>query len=329
MLFLLPALLALSAVYAAGITDVVIFGDSFSDQSRLYSLINGTYPGKNYQSVYPPDAIAGDGGFQWPYYLGLYGNYTIWNYAVGGAVCSEALTPLDGIPDVTSGQPAWFIEDHMVSDNKTGEQTLLLDPDSFTVIVFIGTNDVGMSSFISNDQLANVSLPDIADCQLNAIRNMHSLGARHFILNALTPLHLTKLYSNSSEPTFYWPKEHDGEAWNKGMYNIVHSVNRILSDGVKVLNAEWQGDGEVEWFDTYALFEEFYYNPTPYFNGSIPADTTEPCHQCPVDSTQACVDCPLDEHDSHMLWDDLHPGEQTGRNLAMEMHKKIGGQSAY
>lgn len=55
----------------------------------------------------------------------------------------------------------------------------------------------------------------------------------------------------------------------------------------EVLNAEWQGDGEVEWFDTYALFEEFYYNPTPYFNGSIPADTTEPCHQCPVDSTQA------------------------------------------
>ncbi|KIY68267.1 carbohydrate esterase family 16 protein, partial [Cylindrobasidium torrendii FP15055 ss-10] len=275
---------------------------------------------------------AADGGIQWPYYLGLYGNYTIWNYAVGGAVCNESLTPLNDRPDVASGQPAWFVEDHIASESETEKQRLLLDPDSFVVIIFIGTNDVGIGSFITNDQAADVTLADLADCQVNAIRDMHRLGARHFILNALTPLHLTKLYSNSSDPTIYWPKPHDGEAWYKDMYNIVHRLNRLLSDRVSALNAEWRGNGEVQWFDTYALFEELYFNPALYFNGSVPANTTGHCHQCPdPDDYRLCGigDCTLDERDSYMFWDELHPSEQTGRNLAMEMHKKIGGQSRY
>ncbi len=30
-----------------------------------------------------------------------------------------------------------------------------------------------------------------------------------------------------------------------------------------------------------------------------------------------------------MWWDELHPSEQTGRNLAAEMYKKILGESQY
>lgn len=40
-------------------------------------------------------------------------------------------------------------------------------------------------------------------------------------------------------------------------------------------------------------------------------------------------DCIGDERDSYMWWDELHPSEQTGRNLAKEMLKKINGQSIY
>ncbi|KAJ3714620.1 hypothetical protein DFJ43DRAFT_1007670 [Lentinula guzmanii] len=274
---------------------------------------------------------AANGGVQWPWYLGLYGNYTIWNYAVGGAVCSNNLTPLYGEPDVSTGQQAWFIQDH-IDAYKTSHQKLSLDPSSFVVVQFIGTNDVGIGSFLTTDEAANVSLPDVADCQLNSLKSMHALGARNFILNSLIPLQLTGLYSNSSAPTIYYPEVHDGNAWNKGMYNLVHSLNRMLSDGIDVLNVEWAGDGRIEWFNTYDFFKTMYNNPTQYFNGSIPANVTGHCHQCPDpdDYTQCGIgDCTLAERDSYMWWDELHPSEQTGRNLAAEIYKKIEGKSEY
>ncbi|KZV97992.1 hypothetical protein EXIGLDRAFT_810005, partial [Exidia glandulosa HHB12029] len=251
---------------------------------------------------------AADGGVQWPYYLGLYGNYTIWNYAVGGAVCSNSLTPLYGEPDVSGGQMDWFIQDHIGLHGR-----LLLDPDSFSVIIFVGTNDVGFGSFLTDDQPDNSTLPDIADCQLHTIRRLHSLGARKFVLNLLTPLQLTKLYSNSSDPTIYHPAPHNGTVWHKRMNDLVHTMNRLLSDGVKSINSEWRGNGRVEIFDTYRLFQEMFHHPMRYFNGSIPANVTGHCHQCPdPDDYRQCGlgDCTLDQRDSYMYWDELHPSEQ-------------------
>ncbi|KAK1219443.1 hypothetical protein PQX77_017815 [Marasmius sp. AFHP31] len=245
----------------------------------VYSISNGTFPGKNYQQVYPPADHAADGGFQWPFYLGMYGNYTISNYAVGGSVCSNDLTPLFGNPDVLTGQQAWFIEDH-ITGYGTPRQKLHLDPQSFVVIIWVGTNDVGIHSILTSDTPTLVSLADVADCQLNAIRKMHKLGARRFILNSLIPLHRTRLYADSDEGTIYWPDPHNGTVWHKGVYNLVHSLNRMLNDGVQNLNREWKGDGKVEWFDTYRFFEDVYNNSERYFNGSIAANVTGHCHQC-------------------------------------------------
>ncbi|KAL0576781.1 hypothetical protein V5O48_005189 [Marasmius crinis-equi] len=323
----LTCALALASVAVARITDVVLFGDSYTDQSRSHSISNGTFPGKNYQQVYPPADNAADGGFQWPFYLGLYGNYTISNYAVGGSVCSNDLTPLFGNPDVLTGQQAWFIEDHISSN-----QTLLLDPDDFVVIIWIGTNDVGIHTILTSDTPNLVSLADVADCQFEAIRKLHDLGARRFILNSMIPLHLTRLYADSDEGTIYWPDPHNGTVWHKGAYNLVRSLNRMLNDGVQNLNREWKGDGKVELFDTYRFFEDMYNDPGRYFNGSLPANVTGHCHQCPDphDWRQCDIgDCTLDQRDSFMWWDELHPSEQSGRNLANEMNKKINGESAY
>lgn len=86
-------------------------------------------------------------------------------------------------------------------------------------------------------------------------------------------------------PTIYWPVEHDGNTWNKAAYNFVHTINRILKDGIDDLNEEWANNkegGKISYFNTYDFFEELYHNPTQYFNGSIPANVTGHCHQCPV-----------------------------------------------
>lgn len=249
--------------------------------TKRFSLQSVNPPVNGHQPNSPSQAdTAADGGIQWPYNLGLYGNYTVWNYAVGGAVCSNALTPMFGEPDVSGGQLDWFIQDH-VAHNGTSKQRLLLDPDTFVVIIFVGTNDIGFGSFLTDDQSDEVTLPEVADCQLNTIRRMHSLGARNFILDSLTPLQLTKLYSNSSDPTIYNPAAHNGTVWHKSMTNLVHTMNRLLRDGVGAINSEWRADGRVEFFDTYSLFEDMYNHPGGFFNGSIPANVTGHCHQCP------------------------------------------------
>ncbi|KAJ7583601.1 GDSL lipase/esterase [Mycena floridula] len=323
------ALVLLASVALAKIKHAVLFGDSYTDQSRQHSINNGSFPGKDYQEIYPPVDTAADGGFQWPFYLGQYGNLTISNYAVGGAVCNNSVTPLSGYPDVSSGQQQWFIEDFLGQHQK-----LLLDPSEFVVIIFIGTNDVGINQFITDDSQPNVSLVDLADCQLDSIRKLQKLGAQNFILNSLIPLQLTGLYANDSSPTIYWPLEHDGNAWNKRAFNFVQSLNRLLKDGVAVLNQEWSSGnrGIVSYFDTYAFFEEMYHNPVQYFNGSIPPNVTSHCHRCdtPTDFHFCGIgDCTLDQRDSFMWWDELHPSEQTGRNLAAEIVKKIAGRSKY
>jgi phospholipase/lecithinase/hemolysin len=331
---LLPFLLYfLSSV--AKIKHVMFFGDSYTDQSRQHSIANGTYPGKDYQEVYPPVDAAADGGFQWPWYLGLYGGYKIWNYAVGGAVCSNALTPLFGSPDVISGQRDFFVLDHIGS-----KQRLLLDPSEFVVIIFIGTNDIGINSFVTDSQAANVSLADLADCQFNSIKQLAELGARNFIINSLIPLQLTRLYANNSSPTIYWPTEHDGETWNKRAFNFVRSLNKHLKDRIEIINEQWstfsqsskKNPAHISYFDTYAFFEELYNNPSKYYNGSIPANVISHCHQCSVPTDYHFCrigDCTLEERDSYMWWDELHPSEQTGRNLAAEMMKKIEGRSSF
>ncbi|KAL0953064.1 hypothetical protein HGRIS_007264 [Hohenbuehelia grisea] len=312
--------LLLAGTAIGKIRDVVLFGDSFTDQSRQHSIANGTYPGKNYQEIYPPADTAADGGIQWPWYLGVNGNFKIWNYAVGGAVCSERLTPLYGMPDVSEGQMAWFIEDHVV------QQRLTLDAEQLVVVIYVGTNDIGIKSFITGDQAANVTLGDVAECQLNTIWRMRKLGARKFVLNSMIPLHLTRLYANSSAGTIYWPETHDGALWHRNAYEYVRSVNGMLRDGVARLNREFAGDGKVVLFDTYGLFGEMYGHPWRYLNGTIAPNATGHCHQCPDanDWRQCGVgDCSAEERDSYLWWDELHPSEQAGRVLAVAIERLL------
>ncbi|KAH8833908.1 GDSL lipase/esterase [Flagelloscypha sp. PMI_526] len=313
------------------VKHLVFLGDSYTDQSRSHSISNGTWPGKNYQEIYPPADTSADGGVQWPWYLGLYANATIHNYAVGGAVCNNSNSALFDIPDVVHGQEDWFVEDH-ITGNGTAHQVLRLDPSEFVVILWIGTNDLGINNFATDDQRDGVSLADVANCQIESIRRMYSFGARRFIVNSLIPLELAPLYNGSSAPVIYWPYEHDGEAWHKRMQNFVATVNTLVKLGVKDLKEEWKGQASVEWFDTYSLFKEMYDHPENYFNGTLPPTSHNWCHRCdvPTDWHYCGIgDCVGDERDSFMWWDELHPSEQAGRVLADEIWKKINGKSHY
>ena len=123
------------------------------------------------------------------------------------------------------------------------------------------------------------------------------------------------------------------------MTNLVLSLNRSFFDGMRALDAEWRGDaGSVQGFDTYGLFEGMYHVLAWFLNCSVSANVTGivVCEYllgfCSYRSVVA------DDYDAcsgdwrsgtHTWWDELHPSEQTGRNLAAEMHKKIEGKSTY
>ncbi|KAF8310069.1 hypothetical protein DL93DRAFT_2169916 [Clavulina sp. PMI_390] len=334
--FKLAAILGSLQVSLGKIKHVALFGDSFTEvgyrRSRSHSISNGTVIGKDYQEVYPPTDSAADGGFQWPFYLGLYGGFKIWNYAVGGAVCNYYNSGLASspVPDVLYGQTAWFVQDHVIGNN-THNPTLDIPPDETMAILWVGTNDVGIYNFITSGELHNMSFPDVADCQMQTLEKLHSVGVRNFIVMSMIPLQITGLYRNASDPIIYWPWVHDGNVWNQGAYNAPRTINRLVQDGITSLQQKWS-DSKIEYFNTYDFFFELYDNPTKYFNGSIPANVTGHCHQCPnATDWHYCGDgdCTLDQRDSYMWWDELHPSEQTGRNIAKEMLKKILGTSLF
>ena len=73
----------------------------------------------------------------------------------------------------------------------------------------------------------------------------------------------------------YYPSpQRNGTAWKLEMTKLVLTLNRILFDGVRALDAEWRGvAGRVQWIDTHRL-SEMYHHLARFFNGSISVNVT-------------------------------------------------------
>ena len=67
-------------------------------------------------------------------------------------------------------------------------------------------------------------------------------------------------------------------------------------------------------------------NPAGYYNGSAPANVTGYVNQCSL-TTGECVRDP--NPDSFMWFDELHPTEQTDRQIAKEYGNVLAGNSSY
>ncbi|KAL9620404.1 MAG: hypothetical protein Q9160_005104 [Pyrenula sp. 1 TL-2023] len=285
-------------------------------------------------------------------YLSLYTGLPFDNYACGGAACSNALTPL-GPPDVSTDQLAWFIKDHVLSNSSTNSTTSPLNISGSTTlaILWIGTNDLGIHSLLAPDSPTSspfsptipplsagsdnaTTVPSLASCQLSHIRTLYTQhGIQNFLLMSTIPLHLTRLYSPLSTPTIYYPTPHDGPTWSRSIFHLSTALNTLLQAGAATLASSLASNPNppsITFFDTYALFERIYLSPSTYLNGTLPANVTGHCHQCPdANDWRRCGegDCVGEgERDSFMWWDELHPSEQTGRVVAGEVARLLGGQ---
>jgi len=231
-------------------------------------------------------------------YLSLYTDLPYDNYACGGAVCSNKLTP-SSVPDVSGGQLAWFVQDHVLANSSSPNKPAQLDisGQSALAIIWVGTNDLGIHSLLQPDNYTAPYAPaippltpgndnattinDLARCQLAQVQTLYSqYGIKNFLILSTIPLHLTALYAANDSGTIYYPETHDGRAWNLNMYHMENALNGFLDAGVGTLGAQLP-DASVSFFNTYKFFEQLYLYPEQYYNGSIPASVTGHCHQCP------------------------------------------------
>lgn len=160
LLTLLPAV-ALSKPESTGpfhknqIKTLVTFGDSYTD---TFWITNG--------------------GVQWPTYVARYANIQNYPYARSGATCSNDLT-FRPFPPLFESQIPTFL-----GDKKNG--TVKVDPRSTLYTLWLGTNDIGVSSLLTGDNSA--SIVDVAGCLVNWVKVMYDHGARNFLFQNVSGL---------------------------------------------------------------------------------------------------------------------------------------------
>ncbi|KAG6820035.1 hypothetical protein H0H93_006270 [Arthromyces matolae] len=148
------ALLAVSASASSTglrpnqVKNLVTFGDSYTDV-----------------------VITGDAGVSWPTYAAGYAHVSLHPFARAGATCSNNLT-YRPFPSLFESQlPLYFTEKNNGS--------LRLNPQETLYTLWIGTNDLGVNSIISDSNTA--SLVEVTSCMVNWVKVLYESGARNFL----------------------------------------------------------------------------------------------------------------------------------------------------
>ena len=147
------SLVSAKGVKRGQIKNIVTFGDSYTDI-----------------------VLAGDDGTAWPLYVADYANLTLIPEAHAGATCSNALT-FRPFPPVTESQLPTFFE--QLSNGSLPEVSRHQDGTVYTL--WIGTNDLGVSSIISGQQTPGVTVVNTTQCAINWVKALYAKGGRNFI----------------------------------------------------------------------------------------------------------------------------------------------------
>ena len=204
-------------------TSLVVFGDSYTDDSRLGYFINndGDAPPVGYEN--PANYAAADGGRPWPQYVAQYSGANIYNYAVSGAVCSNDITPrwfsaIDApFPDIKGYEvPAYLADSEYVLPNGT---KFMQDPVDETVYaIWIGTNDLGYDALIEDAQVPGTNISTYLDCVYNQLERVYDNGGRYFVIMNAPPLNLAPEYGIPGQggvgPNQYWSDKGEGVGGN-------------------------------------------------------------------------------------------------------------------
>ncbi|CAD6502281.1 BgTH12-02519 [Blumeria graminis f. sp. triticale] len=328
-----------SSGWIPSLTNLVVFGDSYTDESRLPYFINhnGTAPPTGFL---PPasNATAG-GGMTWARHVAKSTGAKLYNYAVSGAVCDNNLvnryiSVLYGpFPDVVYEVNAFVSDSTFI--NETTNTPFFADRDESNTIysIWIGTNDLGVNGFLTDSNLHESSLPSFTDCIMDKFDQIYANGGRYMVLMNLAPLQLTPLYGmpqvGGLSKSSYWGEKPTNTSEISGkMKEYTKTVNSLLSYRIpyEKLIAERYPDASFAIFDTNSLITDIYNSPNDYL--VAPANSTHQYFKCDPVPWGKCVRQP--EGLDHYLWfDELHPGEKTNEVIAGEFVKLVQGTSSY
>ncbi|KAJ4480570.1 GDSL lipase/esterase [Lentinula edodes] len=290
-----------SSLAPGQIKTLVAFGDSYTDTTAM-----------------------ADGGATWPTYAAGYANVSLFSFAKAGATCSNNLTSVPFPPVFGSQLPTYFAE---LSNGTLPD----LPPDETLYTLWIGTNDVGSSALLTGHGAPGVSLVDTVSCAVNWVKTMYVSGARNFLFQNMAPLQNTVLYSANSYPNFYWTAERNTTGWNVFMSEMTRAGNKLQELMLEALVPSLK-DAHLGLFDSYSLFEDMIANPATYLNGTAALNITGCAHSCVYQLNESTADtgiCTIangTDRDSFLWYDELHPSEQTERNIAREIAEVIEGK---
>ncbi|KAH8884746.1 hypothetical protein GQ53DRAFT_879396 [Thozetella sp. PMI_491] len=323
--------------HQAPFTNLVTFGDSYTDNGRLgyYFGHNGTGPPPGvYQTVTNKTA---SGGLAWGQFVEQYARVNYFDYAVSGATCSNALVSrwLAGIgrsfPSVMDDEIPSFQADvsfKALYPDRTPENTVYA--------LWIGTNDLGFTgAMLSDSQTPGATITDFVSCVWTVFDSIYKTGGRRFVLLNEAPLQLSPLYASISQGgdsnDQFWPNKtlYNTTEYSEKIRQYTTSVNTMFDYGVPfnlVVKSRWPR-ATFSIFDVHSLMTDIYNNPKQYLDA--PYNVKGSYHTCdPSGST--CVDhSDLGPLSGFLWYDSLHPSEKTDSIIAKHFLDVVAGNSTY
>lgn len=317
-------------------TDLVTFGDSYTDEGRLawFEAHNGTAPPPG--TYFPPINTTTDGSYIWARTVADITGVTLHDYAVSGAVCSQLLTPrysaaIPGLfPSVTEYEIPAFLADFQRND------TLNLNVETTMFSLWIGTNDLKNGALLTDEQTPGVSITNVTDCAVNAITRLYDEGARYFIFQNAVPLFLAPLYATAERNgvtgvNHYFPTKDNFlngnlTAISDRMREEVLATNQIWKYQLPAVAATLK-DAKIAIFDSHALFLDIIYNPEQYL--TAPFNTTGYIYHCNTTNNCATSYIADDRRNGYVWYDELHPSQRTDAIVAEEFSKAMQKESKW
>ena len=311
-----------SATGLKSLENLVTFGDSYTDEGRLNYFFNHNGTAPPVGALLPASSSTASGGKAWGRFVAEKTGAKYYNYAVGGATCSNQI-----ISRYVSGihQPFPSVLDYEIPTFKTDVTFKDLYPnrnaDNTAYALWIGTNDLGFDAFLSDSQVSGTTISTYIDCIWTVFDNIYQTGGRNFVLLNLAPLQLSPLYASPSHggvvDSIFWTSKasYNTTEYQWKMLEYTTSVNTIFDYGVPfqlLIKKRWPG-ASFTIYNVHKLLTEIHDNPSKYL--TAPASASGIYRTCKATNSSQCVDSTQPKA-SFLWYDELHPSERAGEWMA-------------
>lgn len=282
---------AASSCPVGNMDNLVSFGDSYTDESRKnYFMTHGGQPPPA-GTLLPENNNTSNAGYTWGRFVAQKTHAKYYNYAVGGASCSNEIVKREF---AQIGAPYPSVMDYQVPAYEADTDYHDLYPDrhadNTVYALWIGTNDLGFGGFLTDDEMEGKGLSDYVECNWEVFDHMYKTGGRRFVLINTVPLDLSPAYRANTGDSGYWPNHtlYPQRTYESKMERQTKGVNALFEVGSKfnvALRQRWPG-ASLTVFDVHSLFMDIYADPDRYLVN--PGDPYDPYHRCNPNNTDGC-----------------------------------------